>query len=75
MDATVLEVNCPRTQTVLGHRSVGLLRAATVPAAPVVVAALLIMVMLVAEVAAAGAPDTGLAGEAAADAIAEAEAT
>jgi hypothetical protein len=44
-------------------------------AVPVVVAALLIMVMLVVEAAAAGGPHTGLAGEQAAEAIAEAEAT
>jgi hypothetical protein len=69
MDATVLEENYRRTPTVLGHRLVGLLRAVTVPAAP------LIMVMLVAEAAAAGAPHTGLAGEPAAEAITEAEAT
>jgi hypothetical protein len=44
-------------------------------AAPVVVAVLLIMVMLVVEAATAGAPHTRLAGELAAEAIAEAEAT
>jgi hypothetical protein len=43
-------------------------------AAPVAVAAL-IMVMLVAEVAAAGAPHMGLEGEPVPEAIAEAEAT
>jgi hypothetical protein len=75
MDAIVLEMNYPRTPTILGNRLVGLLRVATVPAAPVVVAALLIMVMLVAEVAAAGAPHTRLAGEPVVEAIAEAEAT
>jgi hypothetical protein len=52
---------------------VDLLRAATVPAALVVVAALLLMVMLAVEAAAAGAPHTGLAGEPAEEAIAEAE--
>jgi hypothetical protein len=41
----------------------------------VVVAALLLMAMLAAEVVAAGAPHTGLAGEPMAEAIAEAEAT
>jgi hypothetical protein len=46
----------------------------TVLAAPVAVVAL-IMVMLVAEVAAAGAPHTGLEGEPVAEAISEAEAT
>jgi hypothetical protein len=46
-----------------------------VPTVPVLVAALLIMVMLVAEAAAAGAPHTGLAGESVAEAIAGAEAT
>jgi hypothetical protein len=74
MDATVLEENYPRTPTILGHQLVGLLRGATVPAAPAVVAALLITVMLVAEAAAVGAPHTGLAGEPV-EAIAEAEAT
>jgi hypothetical protein len=44
-------------------------------AALVVFAALLIMVVLVAEVAAAGAPHTGLEGEPVAEAIAEVEAT
>jgi hypothetical protein len=44
-------------------------------AAPVVVAALLIMVMLVAEVAAAGAPHTELEGEPVAEAITKVEAT
>jgi hypothetical protein len=46
-----------------------------VPATPAVVAVLLIMVMLAAEVAAAGVPHTGLAGEPVAEAIAEVEAT
>jgi hypothetical protein len=75
MDATVLEENHLRTPTVLGHRLVGLHRAVTVPAAPTVAAALLIMVMLVAEASAVGAPHMGLAGEPVAEAIAEAEAT
>jgi hypothetical protein len=75
MDATVLEENCPRTPTVPGLRLVGLLKAVTVTAAPAVVAAVLIMVMLVVEAATAGAPHTGLAGEPVAEAIAEAEAT
>jgi hypothetical protein len=72
MDATVLEENGPRTPTVPGLRPVGLLRVVTVPAA---VATLLIMVMLVAEAMAAGAPHTGLAGEPVAEAITEVEAT
>jgi hypothetical protein len=72
MDATELEENYLRTPTVLGHQLVDLLRAATVPA---VAAALLLMVMLVAEAVAAGAPHTGLAGEPVVEAIAEAEAT
>jgi hypothetical protein len=75
MDATELEENYHRTPTVLGHQLVDLLRAATVPAAPAVAAALLLMVMLVAEAVAAGAPHTGLAGEPVAEAIAEPEAT
>jgi hypothetical protein len=75
MYATVLEDNYHITPTVVGHRLVGLLKEVTVPMAPVEVAELLIMVMLVAEVAAAGATHTGLAGEPAAEAIAEVEAT
>jgi hypothetical protein len=75
MDATVLEENSHRTPTVLGHQLEDLLRAVTVPMVPVVVATLLIMVMLVAEVAAAGAPHTGLAGESVTEAITDAEAT
>jgi hypothetical protein len=75
MDATVLEENSHRTPTVLGHQLEDLLRAITVPVAPAVVAALLVMVMLGAEAAATGAPHTGLAREPAAEAIAEAEAT
>jgi hypothetical protein len=53
---------------------VDLLRAATVPTALVVVAAQRLMVMLAAEVAAAGAPHTRLEEEPVAEAIAEAEA-
>jgi hypothetical protein len=75
MDATVPEENCPRTPTVPGLRLAGLLRVVTVPAAPAVVTALLIMVMLAAEAATAGVPHTGLAGEPDVEAIAEAEAT
>jgi hypothetical protein len=47
----------------------------TTLAAPAVVAALLVMVMLVAEAAATGAPHTGLEEEPVAEAITEAEAT
>jgi hypothetical protein len=72
MDATALEENSPRTLTVLGHRLEDVLRVVTVLAAPVVVAALLVMVMLVAEAATAGAPHTGLEEEPVAKAIAEA---
>jgi hypothetical protein len=75
MDATALEENYRRTPTALGHQLVDILRVATVPAAPTVVAVLLLRVMLVAEAVAAGAPHTGLAGEPVAEAIAEAEAT
>jgi hypothetical protein len=74
MDTTVLEENSPRTPTILGHQLEDLLRVVTVLAVPVAVPAL-IMVMLVAEVAAAGARHTGLEGEPVAEAIAEAEAT
>jgi hypothetical protein len=75
MDTTILEENSHRTPTVPRHQLEDLLRAVTVPVAPVVVAALLVMAMLVAEAAAAGAPHTGLAGELVAEAIAGAEAT
>jgi hypothetical protein len=74
MDSTVLEENSPRTPTVLGHQLEDLIRVVTVLAAPVAVAALIIL-KLVAEVAAAGAPHTVLEGEPVAEAIAEAEAT
>jgi hypothetical protein len=72
MDATALEENSPRTLTVLGHQLEDVLRVVTVLAAPVVVAALLVMVMLVAEAATVGAPHTGLEEEPVAKAIAEA---
>jgi hypothetical protein len=75
MDATVLEENSPRTPIVPGHQLEDLLRVVTALAAPVVVAALLVMVMPVAEAAAAGAPHTGLEEEPVAEVIAEAEAT
>jgi hypothetical protein len=75
MDATVLEENSSRTPTVPGHQLEDLLRVVTVLAAPVVVAALLVMVRPVAEAAAAGAPHTGLEEEPVAEAIAEAKAT
>jgi hypothetical protein len=75
MDAAVLEENYRRTPTVLGHQPMDLLRASTVPAVLVVIAALLRMVMLEVEAAAAGAPHTELAGELVAEATAEAEAT
>jgi hypothetical protein len=75
MDATVLEKNSPRTPTVPRHQREDLLRMVTVLAAPEVVATLLVMVMLVAEAAAAGAPHTGPEEEPVAEAIAEAEAT
>jgi hypothetical protein len=71
-DATVLEENYQLTPTVLGHRLVDLLRVATAPA---VTAMSFLIVILVAEVAAAGAPHTGPEGEPVAGAIAEAEAT
>jgi hypothetical protein len=74
MDAIALEENSDRTPTVLGHQLEDLLRVATVLAVLVLVAAL-ITVMLVAEVAAVGAPHTGLEGEPVAEAIAEVEAT
>jgi hypothetical protein len=75
MDAIVLEENYHRTPTELGQQPVDLLRVATAPAAPAVTAMSYPMVMRVAEAVAAGAPHTELAGEPAAGAIAEAEAT
>jgi DICT domain-containing protein len=74
-NAIVLKETYQRTLTALGHRLVDLLRAATAPAALVVVAVRRLMVMLAAEVAAAGAPHMGLEGEQVAEAIAKAEAT
>jgi hypothetical protein len=74
MDATVLEENNHRIPTVPGHQLEELLRAVTVPAAPRLPPAPLVMVMLVVEATMAGAPHTGLAGELAVEVIAEAEA-
>jgi DICT domain-containing protein len=74
-DKTVLDENYHRTPTALGHQLVDLLRAATAPAALVVIAVQQLMVMLTAEAAAAGAPHTRLEEESVAEAIAEAEAT
>jgi hypothetical protein len=75
MDATALEENSPRTPIVPGRQSEDLLRVVTVLAAPAVVAALLIMVMLVVEAEAVGAPHMGLEEELVAEAIAETAAT
>jgi hypothetical protein len=75
MDATELEENYRTIPTVLGQKLVDLLRMATAPAAPAVVAVSFLMVMLVAEAVAAGAPHTGLAVESVAEATAETEAT
>jgi hypothetical protein len=75
MDATVLEEISHRTPTVQGHQLEDLLRAATLLAVPAVVVALLAMVMLAAEAAAARAPHTEPEGEPVAEAIMEEEAT
>jgi hypothetical protein len=75
MDATALEDNSPRTPIVPGRQLEDLLRVVTVLAAPAVIATLLVMVMLVAETATAGAPHTGLEEELVVEAIAEAAAT
>jgi hypothetical protein len=75
MDATVLEENYRRTPTVLGHKTMDLLRAATVSAAPVAVVALRLMATLAAEAAATGAPHTGPEEELVEEAIADAAAT
>jgi hypothetical protein len=63
MDATVPEENSHKIPTVPGRQLEDLLRGVTVPAAPALVAAPLVMVMLVVEAAVAGAPHTGLVGE------------
>jgi hypothetical protein len=63
MDATVLEEIIHRIPTVLGHHLEDLLRAATVPVVPMVEVALLVIVTLAVEAAAAGAPHTELEGE------------
>jgi hypothetical protein len=60
-DATVPEKNNHRTATVPGHQLEDLLRAVTVPAAPVEVATPLVTTTLAWEEVAAGAPHTGLA--------------
>jgi hypothetical protein len=75
MDATVLVENSHRIPTVPRHQLEDLLRAVIVLVAPTVAAVPLVMVMLVAEAAAAGAPHTRLAGEPVAEVIAEDEAT
>jgi L-lactate permease len=75
MDATVLEEINHRIPTIQGHQLVDLLKEATVPVAPAVVAALLVMVMLVVEAAATGAPRTELEGEPVEKATAEVKAT
>jgi xanthosine utilization system XapX-like protein len=74
-DATILNENYQLIPIVLGHRPVDLLRVATAPAAPLVIAMSFLIGILVAEAAAVGAPHTGLEGEPVAGAIAEAEAT
>jgi hypothetical protein len=74
-DATVPEENSDKIPTVPGHQLEDLLRVVTVLVAPALVATPLVKVMLVVEVTTAGAPHTGLAGEPATEAIAEAEAT
>jgi hypothetical protein len=74
-DTTILEENYRLTPTILGHRTVDPLRVATAPATPVVTAMSFPIAILVAEVATAGAPHTGLEGEPVAGAIAEVEAT
>jgi hypothetical protein len=74
-DATVLEENYRLTPTILRHRPVDLLRVATAPTAPAVIAMSFLIAILVAEAAAVGVPHTGLAKEPVAEATAGAEAT
>jgi hypothetical protein len=75
VDVTVPEENSHRIPSAPGHQLEDLLRAATVPAAPAEAVAPVVTATLAVEVAAAGAPHTGLVGEPAVEAIAEAEAT
>jgi hypothetical protein len=74
-DTAVHEEYCRLTPTVLGHRPVDLLRVATVSAVPAATTMLSLIAILVAEVATAGAPRTGLVGELGAEATTAAEAT
>jgi hypothetical protein len=74
-DATVLEESYRRTPIALGHQLEDLLRVVTALAALAAVMLWWLTVTPAAEAAAAGALHTGLVGEPAAEAIAEAEAT
>jgi hypothetical protein len=74
-DATALEENYRLTPTVLGHQPVDLLKVATAPADPAVIAMSFLIAILVAEVVAAGAPHMELAGEPVSEVTAVAEAT
>jgi hypothetical protein len=74
-NATVLEENYHRTPRALGHQLVDLLRVVIAPVALAAVAPWWLMATPAAEVAAAGAPHTGLEGEPVVEATAEAEAT
>jgi hypothetical protein len=64
MDAIALEENSPRTPTVPGRQLEDLPRVATALAAPTVVAALVVMVMLVAGRRVCGGGDRGGRGHA-----------
>jgi hypothetical protein len=72
--ATVLEGSYRLTPTVPGHRPVDPLMAATTPAAPAPTVRSSLTAILAAEVATAGAPTTGLAGEPGAEATTAGEA-
>jgi hypothetical protein len=74
MDTIILEESYRRTPTALGHLLEDLLRAVTTLVALAAVALWWLTATPAAEVAAVGAPHTGLEGEPVAGAIAKAEA-
>jgi hypothetical protein len=74
VDATATKENNHNTLTVPGHQLEGLLRVATVRAAPAEATAVPAAAMVTAEAAAVAAPHTVRAGELVVAAIAEAEA-
>jgi hypothetical protein len=75
VDATVPKENIHRIPTASEHQLEDLLRVAIVPVVPAEASLPLVTATPAEEAAAVGAPHMGLAGEPAAEAIAEAEAT